>query len=443
MDDMKTYTIAQQYYKEFGQIVRIDLPGQSPDVWLYNPHDMLKLFRAEGPYPDGPVRLTWPVDKYNSRQAEKSPLISIGEEWKQHRNKLNPGIFNVQAAQEFTPNLNHTAADLSAHFPKHAGDLATFCRLASFDLFCSGVIGKSLRVISEDADPRDVAFADAAAEWFELMGDLLFSPFETLVKDSFDTKTYKKFENTQNAQYVRAKEIVEECRADPSIERSYLKVLSEGGLFTEDEAAREVLGLLGAAVDTTATTLLWLLYDLARNPEAQALAAAEVRAELSPTGAWRPDAKLPYLKACYRESLRHSPIGNTGTFRTTPADMELGGYHIPKGTRVNTVSAAMMMDPDIVEEPHRFKPERWLPAAVEARKGTDREIHDHRLLGANFGFGPRMCLGARFAKNEIFALTARILYDWEMAVKVPHEKVVMRLLLAPKPSPQLELSQRS
>jgi len=442
MDDKKVHTAAHAYYKEFGPIVRVDLPGQEPDVWLFDPREMLKLFRAEGPYPDGPVRLTWPVAKYNSRLPEPNKLVGVGEEWKEHRSKLNPGIFHVKSAQEFLPNLTPTAAELSAHFPEHAGDLATFCRLSSFDLFCAGVIGKSLRVISKDADPRDVAFADAAALSFNLMGDLLFSPLETALKDRVDTKTYKAFERSMAAQVERAEQIVADCRDDASIQHSYLKVLSESGAFNEAAAAKEVVNLLGAAVDTTATTLLWLLYDLARNPEAQAAAAAEVRAELSPSGEFRADAKLPYFKACYRESLRLSPIGNTGTFRTTPADLVLGGFHVPAGTRVTTIGAAMMMDPTIVEEPHKFKPERWLPAAVAERKGTDREIHDHKLLGANFGFGPRMCLGARFAKNEIYALTARILHDWDMSVKVPHDKVVMRLLLAPQPPPQFKLTPR-
>lgn len=442
MDDESVYTVAQQYYKLFGPIVRVDLPGQSPEVWLYDPHEMLKLFLAEGAYPDGPVVLTWPIAKHNARLQSPNKLATIGEVWRQHRQKLNPGIFNVKEAQSYLPNLNTTSADLSAHFPEHAGDLGTFCRLAAFDLFCSGVLGKSFRVISKGADPRKVAFADEAALSFKIMGDLLFSPYEGAVKDALDTKLFKAFERSLHAQYAHSREIVAECQADASIERSYLKILSESAGLTEDEAAREVCGLLGAGVDTTATTLEWLLYDLARNPEAQARAAAEVDAELD-AGEFRADAKVPYFKACYRESLRRSPIGIMGTFRTTPSDIELGGYAIPRGTRVMTIGSAMMMDPAIVNEPELFRPERWLPDAVAARKGTRQEVHDHKLLGANFGFGPRMCLGARFAKNEIFSLTARVIRDWEMSVKVPHEKVVMRLVRAPQPSPQLSLSSRN
>lgn len=442
--DERTFKIARDYYEEFGTVVRVQLPGQGPEVWVYDPHEMLKLFLAEGKYPDGPIRLTWPLVEWTKRRGTNYPLMEVGEKWRQHRAKLNPGIFNVQTAATYIPPLNETARDLSSHFPAHASDLIKFCQLASFDLFCTAVIGKNLRVIDEaSADPRDVAFAKEAANAFHLMGDLMFSPLESLLKGKVDTKTYKAYERSMDIQMERSREIVDNIMADvEKMNHSYLKLLVDSGKMNEAEAASEVVTLLGAAVDTTATTLLWFIYDLARNPEAQRKAAAELHTELKGKDFDR-SAYVPYFKACYRESLRLSPIGNTGTFRTTPVDLVLGGYTVPQGCRVNTIGAAMLFDPKFVDHPDSYQPERWLEDAVAARKGTEREIIDHKLLAANFGFGPRMCLGARLAVNEIYTMVARLLLDWEIEVARPHDRVVLRLLRAPDPTPQLALRPRT
>mmetsp|Transcript_23127 Transcript_23127/g.28427 ORF Transcript_23127/g.28427 Transcript_23127/m.28427 type:complete len:512 (+) Transcript_23127:82-1617(+) len=435
------YEVAGDYYKLYGDIVRVNLMGKD-DVWIYDPREMFKVFRAEGKYPDGPVRLTWPVPAYAETRNRPNKLLNIGEEWREHRMKLNKGIFNVDAAASFLPHLDETAKDLSSHVAEYP-DLSEFCMLASFDLFCTAVIGKSLRVIDQhSAKKRDVKFADAAAKTFHYMGDLLYSPLEKRMFDmGMKTSTWRLFEGNMDFQMKVAIEIVDEVLNDVTIKDSYLKSLYETGLFTKEEAAMEVVNLLGAAVDTTATTMLWFIYELARNPDKQQKAAEEVIGQLKGDGFNR-QSHLPYLKACYRESIRLSPIGNTGSFRTAPKDMVVRGYMIPKGVSIHMIGAHLQMDPYYVDNPNRFVPERWLPDQVEARKGTHKELLDHKLLAANFGFGPRQCLGARLAVNEMFAMVARLLQDYEITVAVPHERIKMRLLRAPDPSPQLSFRRR-
>lgn len=451
--DERVYQISKDYYKEYGTIVRVKL-GQDDQVWVYDPREMLKLFLAEGKYPDGPIRLTWPVLEYGMRREKKTgtrmPLMTVGEEWREHRMKLNPGMFGPQAAATYIPQLNETARDLAEFFPSVAGsDLGRFCQLASFDLFCSAVLGKSLRVIdTEAADPRDLKFADDAMNAFHYMGDLIFSPLELFAKGKWDTKILKAFLKCFDDQNDRAYEIMSDI--DPTAtERSYYRHLIANGQFSQEQACAEVVNLLGAAVDTTATTMLWFIYDLARHPEVQRKAAQELREVLgsgkdvdATTLDFDKSAKLPYFKACYRESLRYSPIGNTGTFRTTPVEIELGGYLLPQGTQVSTMAAAMQFDERYVESPEEYRPERWLPEEVERRKGTEAEIIDHKLMAANFGFGPRMCLGARLAVNEMQSLVARLLLDYEIGVAKGHEKIQMRLLRAPSPAPQLSARKR-
>merc|ERR1719277_2947823 len=102
--------------------------------------------------------------------------------------------------------------------------------------------------------------------------------------------------------------------------------------------------LLGAAVDTTGTTLHWLLYDLACHPDKQEILARELHDAFG-GGDFDPSVHTPeYLKACYRESQRYSPIGPGGGMRTCPRDLALNGYNVPKGTLILMNTNAIQND---------------------------------------------------------------------------------------------------
>eukprot|EP00747_Dinoflagellata_sp_TGD_P170604 gnl/TRDRNA2_/TRDRNA2_202575_c0_seq1.p1 gnl/TRDRNA2_/TRDRNA2_202575_c0~~gnl/TRDRNA2_/TRDRNA2_202575_c0_seq1.p1 ORF type:complete len:125 (-),score=13.69 gnl/TRDRNA2_/TRDRNA2_202575_c0_seq1:72-446(-) len=98
--------------------------------------------------------------------------------------------------------------------------------------------------------------------------------------------------------------------------------------------------------------------------------------------------------------------------------MIINGFEIPKGTYVQLNAAALSWDPAYFPEDYdRFCPERWLPEEVSKRAGTDREVVDHLLLSAPFGFGARMCLGARVASLEIQAATSRLIQDHRLELQ--------------------------
>lgn len=438
------------YYNEFGEVVR-HKTGPKEELILFHPKDMLDLYRSDGEFPDGAVRTTWPVLKYADEMRAKSEsdveksffgMVTIGEEWQYWRRHLNYGLFAPKAAETYFPLLNECSAELSARFPNHKGDLMKFCNLAVFDLFCSAIIGKSLHVSDENrAENHHLEFCWKAQEVFHIMGDLFWDPKEKMMSPFLKTNRYKAFETLMTDQNELGRQIVQEVWDDMHAD-CYLKKLSEKEGMTPIIASRVVGDLLGAAVDTTGTTLTWLLYDLARHPEKQERLAMELRdrfngGDYDPTG-----GTPPYLKACYRESLRFSPIGAGGTNKTTQRDVVLGGYLVPKGTTVSTNTIAIQHDESIVDSPHEFMPERWLPEEVAKRKGTPKEVLDHKVMATNFGFGPRMCLGARLAKNEIFSVVSRLVQDWEFTVDRPHEKKVFKLLISPSPSPSIHMQPR-
>jgi len=355
---------------------------------------------------------------------------------------LNRGLFSPKAAEEYFPLLNQCSVDLSLRFPKHSEDLMKFCNLAVFDIFCAAIIGQSLHVTHEEKSKQHyLEYCLSAQQVFHIMGDLFYSPREKMVAPLMKTAKYTEYEALKKKQDGLGRIIIDEVW-DSMHPDCYLKKLSERPGMTQELAARVVGDLLGAAVDTTGSTLTWLLYDLARNPDKQTKLALELRERFN-GGPYDPSGgSPPYLKACYRESLRTSPIGGGGSVKEAQRDIVLGGYLVKKGTRVNTNTNAIQQDERFVDVPEVYMPERWLPDEVAKRKGTEKEVLDHKIISTPFSFGPRMCLGARLARNEIFSLVSQLVQDWEFTVERGHERKAMRLLMTPSPSPSLIIRPR-
>ena len=85
-----------------------------------------------------------------------------------------------------------------------------------------------------------------------------------------------------------------------------------------------------------------------------------------------------YLTAILRESFRCTPAISGGMLKTCEEDIEVEGYNIPAGQMIAFNQFAEDQDPNLVDNPEEFRPERWLDDAVKSRKGTPSETLDHR-----------------------------------------------------------------
>lgn len=159
------------------------------------------------------------------------------------------------------------------------------------------------------------------------------------------------------------------------------------------------LPLFFAGHETTAMTLTWALYLLARHPEAQERAAAEVQGVLGDRTPG-PDElhTLPYLGNVVHEALRlYPPIWGFG--RMAVRDSAIGPYHIPAGTTVFMSQWTLHRDPRHFDRPDAFDPDRWACGLASRLP---------RCAYLPFGVGPRRCLGNTFALVEAAIVLATL-----------------------------------
>lgn len=115
--------------------------------------------------------------------------------------------------------------------------------------------------------------------------------------------------------------------------------------------------------------------------------------------------RMPYLRAVIKETLRTNPPA-AGMARILPKPFELNGYQCPANTTYVFAHYQMGTSPRYVKEPEVFKPERWL------RDGSEKEIHPFAILP--FGHGSRMCIGRRFAEQEVSIFLAKIIQHFSI-----------------------------
>jgi cytochrome P450 len=169
-----------------------------------------------------------------------------------------------------------------------------------------------------------------------------------------------------------------------------LTVPTEDDRLTDAELRDQLVTLLLAGHETTATTLAWSFHELARDPARLATAT-----EAADSG----DEK--YLEAIAKEAMRLHPVISEVARRLTE-DVEIGGYRIPAGFTVMPSIAMVHGDSAHHPEPEKFRPERFLDAGPAS--GT----------WFAFGGGVRRCLGAGFSLLEATIVLQAVLSRYRL-----------------------------
>jgi cytochrome P450 len=165
----------------------------------------------------------------------------------------------------------------------------------------------------------------------------------------------------------------------------------------------ELVTILLAGHETTASTLSWTWYLLSRDPKAAAAIHAEAVEVL---GDRTPDhedlARLPYTTTVIQEAMRlYPPVW--GLTRKSVAADEIDGYRVPAGADVMISPYTLHRHPGFWTEPNEFRPERFATSAA---------VTTHRYAYIPFGAGPRVCVGSHLGMMEATLIAAMVARDF-------------------------------
>ncbi|WP_261879501.1 cytochrome P450 [Mycobacterium marinum] len=281
-----------------------------------------------------------------------------------------------------------------------------------------------LRTVIGATDP------DRLAALRKVMPRLLnVGPWETLALAKPDLLSRRAWRRLRRA-IDEANELlyaeIAERRADPNLaERTDVlatlvravdgDTAKPSGRMTDEELRDQLMTLLVAGHDTTATGLAWALERLTRHPAilAKAVRAAEASAAGDPSGD-------EYLDALAKETLRIRPVVfDVGRILTEPT--ELAGYQLPAGTMVVAGIGLVHANAEVYPDPDRFDPDRMIDATLTPTTWLP------------FGGGNRRCLGATFAMVEMRVVLREILRRVDLAsTTAPDERYKLKhVILVP------------
>jgi cytochrome P450 len=243
----------------------------------------------------------------------------------------------------------------------------------------------------------------ALARLRELLGRLLEQPTTLLFlataveRDISWFRPWRRFLSIRAAADELIYREIASRRADPSGDDILaLLVQSSGDALTDEELRDELMTLLIAGHETTATALAWAFERLTRHPAV----LGRLRSSLE-------EGESDYLDAMIKETLRVRPVVmEVGRDITEP--VQLGRWELPVGTRVMSSIGLVQRADERWGDGKAFRPERFLEDAQPAP-----------YTWIPFGGGPRRCIGASFATTEMAAIIPVVLRHFDLAPDRP------------------------
>lgn len=185
---------------------------------------------------------------------------------------------------------------------------------------------------------------------------------------------------------------------------------AQSDVLSPDQLVDQLITFIAAGHETTSRALTWLFYLLSQDTEARARMEAEVDALDTSVPAQNWGDHLPFTQACLNEAMRLYPPAPFLSRELNRAET-LAGHDLPEGSIVFGNIWMIHRHRKLWDQPDAFVPERFLP-------GAKRAIGRFQYLP--FGLGPRVCIGAQFAKMEALILTTLIARDYRLHLDGPH-----------------------
>jgi cytochrome P450 family 110 len=212
---------------------------------------------------------------------------------------------------------------------------------------------------------------------------------------------------------------------DDILGRMLVSKYEDGTPMRNEDIRDELITILLAGHETTATALAWALYELGMNPDILETLRKEL-ASLGPNPTPEQVAKAPYLSAVCNETLRlHTLLPEIARELVSP--LELSGYTLQPGDSVGISVMAIHHDPEIYSEPDHFIPERFIGQTYSPFEFLP------------FGGGHRRCLGSGLSDYEMKISLAEIATRWEFENDGIEHEIRHDIAMGPKNGVRLRI----
>ncbi|KAM4603947.1 cytochrome P450 3A40-like [Polymixia lowei] len=381
--------------------------------------------------------------------------VSIAEDdhWKRIRAVLSPS-FTSGRLKEMFDIMKHHSANLVNSMKKKADkdevlDMKEFFGPYSMDVVTSTSFSVDIDSLNNSSDPfvtniKKMLNFDVLSPLFVIVGLFPFTApiFEKLeysfipasVSDFFYTALQKIKSNRETSDHKSRVDFLQ-LMIDSQKDRD-----SNGqnkGL-SDHEILSQAMFFIFAGYETSSSSLSFLAYNLARNPDIMKKLQEEIDSTFPNKGAIQYQAllQMEYLDSVINESLRLYPIASR-LERVAKATVEINGLVIPKDMVVLVPTWTIQRDPDVWPNPEEFNPDRF-------SKENKESIDPYTYMP--FGAGPRNCIGMRFALLMMKLAVVEILQSFSFSMcdetEVPLE-ISNQGLLMPKRPIKLKLVPRS
>ncbi|CAJ1050293.1 %2C25-dihydroxyvitamin D(3) 24-hydroxylase, mitochondrial [Xyrichtys novacula] len=396
------------YHKKFGKIFRLKL-GSFESVHIGAPCLLEALYRQEGNYPQRLEIKPWTAYR-DMRDEAYGLLILEGEDWQRVRSAFQHKLMKPTEIVKLDRKINQVLGDFVNRIGKinvegNIKDLYFELNKWSFETICLVLYDKRFGLLQETVNEEAMDFITAVKTMMSTFGMMMVTPVK--VHQNLNTKIWKDHTAAWDRIFSTAKVYI-----DKKMKRNAVRApddligeILHNSCLSKKELYASIAELQVGGVETTANSMLWAIFNLSRNPDAQRKLLEEIREVVPPDQ--DPNGEhiksMPYLKACLKESMRLSP-SVPFTSRTLDKDTVLGDYAIPKGTVLMINNHALGSNEEYFDDGKQFKPERWL-----------RENYTiNPFAHLPFGIGKRMCIGRRLAELQLQLAMCWLVRDFEI-----------------------------
>ena len=333
-------------------------------------------------------------------------VTSEGDRWKRQRRLVQPG-FHRRALVTFAGAIVELTDDMLEGWARGAPD-ASLDVHREMNALTFRIVGRTLFSTDLAADAPRVA----EALEFLLAYGMRRAEGMALVPVWFPTPSNRRYRRMRRVLDDMVQKLVTARREGRETREDLLQLLvtatDEGGTMSSEQLRDEVVTLALAGHETTGNALAFTWYLLSIHPDVRRRLVGEVNTVLQGR---RPDFadldRLPFVQRVVKESLRLFPPAWIMERQALEDDV-VCGYRIPSGGLVGISPYTLHRDPRWWPNPEGFEPDRFLPAAEQARP---------RFAYLPFGGGPRVCLGNAFAMMELRLVLVRMIQRVNLALR--------------------------